>query len=388
MGFINGLIGGYAGELEKKKDAEYEQEKETRKNRLQYVTAAIASGKLEPAAMDAALDEMDELTGGSKKGKGKGKGGFQARDAIKRLVGQFHDQMGEQPVPFEKRMKPQAPGADATGAAAPAGDTGGGTPPASLGEVPTRPGAAAPAAPAAGATPSEPPTRPGVFQTPAEEGQADFERNKPTLDYQAAQEEKKQKHLDTREDIKAKEAQEREDARQHALDLRQKNQQAFQLQMERLREGASMDRELKSQSFQMKLTDDKQAAAIDKETQTQRNTIYNGTLTSFRQQLAQASSLLKSREGEAQRQSWYQFWKDSPDVLGAKQDIENLQSTVNFLERNRADVSSGKVDMTDIVDQAEDILLNGVPATPDGVGHPTLPAGGQVTAPAWDLSRP
>lgn len=386
MGFINGLIGGYAGQLEKKKDAEYAEEKESRKNRLQFVTAAIASGKLEPAAMDAALDEMDELTGSKKGGKGgKGKGGFQARDAIKRLVGQFHDQMGEQPVPFEKRM--QSPGAEATGAAAPAGDTGGSTPPASLGEVPTRPGAAATPA-GGGGTSDEPPKRPGVFQTPAEEGQAEFERNKPTLDFQAKQEEAKQTHLDTREDKKLKDQQDREDARQAALDLRQKNQQAFQLQIEHLREAASLDRQTKSESFQIRFTDQKQADAMDKQAQARRNTVYNGTLTSFRQQLAQAQTLLRSREAEAQRKSWYEFYKDSPDVAGAKEDITNLQSTVNFLERNRADVTSGKLDMSDVVDQAEDIMLNGVPATPDGVGHATLPPGGSVTAPAWDLSRP
>ena len=397
MGFIPGLIQGYTGQLEKKKDMQYQQEKEERAARVEVLTKALSDPTLRPEARDAALKELNEIHGG-KKQKDGGPG-----DILKRLIGEFHSQY--QPVP--QQFGAQAQGAAPASAAAPATGEEAQPPltaappysaapaPASLGEVPVRPGAAAPAAPpgggapaAASATPSEPPQRPGVFQTPAEEGQAEFARQKPLLDYQAKQEELKQQHLDTREDRKLKEQQDREDARQAALALRQKNQEAFQERMARLREIAAADRQSKSESFQIRLTDQKQADAMDKQAAARRNTEYNGTLTSFRQQLAQAQALLRSRESEAQKTSWYEFWKDSPDVKGAREDITNLQSTVNFLERNRGAVVSGTADIDDIVDQAEDILTNGVPATPDGAGHSTLPPGGQVTAPAWDLSKP
>lgn len=110
-GFLQGLIGGYADRLKTKRDEDYALQEKDRDNRISYVKAAIASGQLTSEAMDAAVDELDQLTsvGNRKKGvKNIGGGG----DILRRLLGQFTVQSNE-PQKFEDRVRGSSTGTGA-----------------------------------------------------------------------------------------------------------------------------------------------------------------------------------------------------------------------------------------------------------------------------------
>jgi len=81
-------------------DLEHQQEQDDRKNRVAYLQAAIGSGKLTPDAMNAAIDELGEITSGG------GKKGGDHLDILKKLVGKVSQ--GSAPTPFEQRVPGEA----------------------------------------------------------------------------------------------------------------------------------------------------------------------------------------------------------------------------------------------------------------------------------------
>lgn len=359
---ISGLIEGYTGQMLKKRDMEHQQEQEDRRNRIDYLRVAISSGQLKPDAMNAAVDELGEITGegsGGKKGKSSG------TDILKRLLGKVTPQ--QQPVPFEQRV---------------AGEGGSRAP--GLGEVPAR--MQAPSAEVAATTPGgkvdpsklgfgQVPTRPKpqIYKTPQEQQDEAiaFERRKEEevtgpaeqrrLDAEAARQKERDDAAAAREAAREKAAQDRDDARQRALDVRLKNQQQFEERIKRMQEDAATNRERMRDAAQFRLSDSKAADALEKQAQAERAKNISETLKLMQQGLTQATGLLKSREAEAQKQPWYQFWKDAPDTASAAEDIENAKAAITFLTDHKTDVIAGKEDMDEITAKTEDIMRNGQP---------------------------
>lgn len=153
----------------------------------------------------------------------------------------------------------------------------------------------------------------------------------------------------------------RQEVTQQHQDWRTQNQQQFSEHMERLRETAAEQRQASQQAATFKalgirLSDsDKKAMEVKP---SQINSEINGTLTSMRQQLSQASSELKTMQGQAQKRDsslWQRVISDSPDVKGAQSQVDNLKAAVDYIEKNRSAIISGKASMDDVVDKAQSI---------------------------------
>jgi hypothetical protein len=362
MSFLGGLIQGYADQKLKAADMEHQQERETKQNRISYLKAAIGSGNLTPDAMNAALDELGEITGGGKKG-GKGKEGGPI-EILKKLAGHVSKQQA--PTPFEQRVPGQ-----------------GGSRPETLGDIP-QPQQRATAAVAAetpghvdiskaglGTVPTPPQRK--VFKTEQDKQDEEiaFEKRKQSevigpekRAEEAATEERERLRIkgeEERQDARDKTTMERQEATQKALDMRLKNQQGFQLSLERLKELAADNRERMREASQWKLTDTKAGDALEKQAIAERAKNVSETLKTLQAQLTQATTVQKQREAEAEKRGWTSFWKDSVDVTSAAEDIENAKAAITFLTDNKADVISGKKDMDEITGKTEDILRNGQP---------------------------
>jgi hypothetical protein len=352
---LSGLIEGYAGQKLKQADMQHAEEQANKKTRVEYLKAAIGSGQLTPDAMSAAIDELGEITGGGGGGK-KGKGGGGGLDMLKKLAGHVAQQ--QMPTPFEQKVQGE-----------------GGSRERSLGDVPQPERGAAQTTQALTGSLGQTPTPPQrkVFKTAQDEqdekiagakrmqqevtGPAEKER----LDAEQKREETRLKSEEERQAARDKDAKDRAEATQHALDVRTKNAQAFQERMERLREAAAMDRERLRDVQMFKLSDVKASQGLEKVAMTDRAKNISETLKGLQAQITQATGLLKSREAEAQKQSWYQFWKDSPDTKSAQEDIANAQAAFTFLTDHKTSVIQGKEDMDDITAKTEDILRNGQP---------------------------
>jgi hypothetical protein len=89
--FISGLLGGYTEIALKAEERKHEEAMADKRARVQVLQAAINSGRLSPDAEDAAFSQIEELTGGGKKGK-KGQMGF--RDVMGRLLGRTPQREG------------------------------------------------------------------------------------------------------------------------------------------------------------------------------------------------------------------------------------------------------------------------------------------------------
>ena len=353
-GLLGGLIEGYSSQMLKKADLQHQQEMEDKQNRISYLKAAIGSGQLTPDALNAAIDELGEITGGGGGKKGKGGGGL---DILKKLAGHVSQQ--QLPTPFQQRVP----------------ETSGGSTERTLGDVPQPERRTAQEMSSLTGSLGQTPTPPQrkVYKTAQDEEDerirlAKRMQTEVTGPAKQAEEEAEQKREETRlasEETRAaardKATQDRADATQHALDTRLKNQQSFQERIERMRETAADNRERLRDVVQFRLTDSKAADALEKQATAERAKNVSETLKGLQQQITTATGLLKSRESEAQKQSWYQFWKDSPDTVSAQEDIANAQAAFTFLTDHKTAVIQGKEDMDEITAKTEDILRNGQP---------------------------
>ena len=159
----------------------------------------------------------------------------------------------------------------------------------------------------------------------------------------------------------------RDEQKQKFQEWNETNKQQFQQHMEGLKELASERKQSDHDMMMMKalglrLSDeDKRKMQI---TPSQMNTEVNSTLTSLRQQLSQASSQLKSLQTAAQKRSgslWQKMISDSPDVSGAQSQVDNLKASVDYIEKNRSAIISGKTSLDDVVDQAQAIATGTPP---------------------------
>jgi hypothetical protein len=138
--------------------------------------------------------------------------------------------------------------------------------------------------------------------------------------------------------------------------------QAHQESMERLRELSAEQRESSREATTLKALgirlndDDKRRLTI---TPAQMNTEVNGTLTSMRQQLTQATGQLKALATQAQTsKKWYNVWQGSvgdQQMKDAQSQVDNLKASVDYIEKNRADIISGKAQLDEVIDQAQSI---------------------------------
>lgn len=143
--------------------------------------------------------------------------------------------------------------------------------------------------------------------------------------------------------------------------------QQFQQHMESLREMARDQQEASREQAMFKALGIRlsaQDAERMRVTPAQINTEINSTLTSMRQQLAQASTSLRTLQGQAQKRDsslWQRMISDSPDVAGAQQQVKNLQASIAYIERNRPAIISGKAQLDDVIDQAQSIMMGQIP---------------------------
>jgi hypothetical protein len=358
-GFLSGLIGTYSSQMLQKIDLEHQQEQEDRKNRVSYLQAAIGSGKLTPDAMNAAIDELGEITGGGGK-----KGGHV--DILKKLVGKVAHQ--NTPVPFEQRV---------------AGE--GSSRPETFGDIPAAPRRAT--AETAAATPGHvdaskmglgsiplPPKR-KIYKSAEDQENEElaFEKRREE-EVTGPAEERRQKAEDERQAARDRDAQARADATQRALDLRLKNQQNFQLSLERLKQAASDNRERMRNANEVRVMDRKAAETLDKQNIAERQKGVSSTLSDLQKQLTQATAVWKQKESEAanmrkladanpihQKLGLGVDWSKLPDVQAAQEDIENAKAALVFFNDHKTGVIQGKEDMDDITAKTEDILRNGQP---------------------------
>jgi hypothetical protein len=351
---LSGLVSGYSQQMLKKIDLQHQEEMQDKQNRVSYLRAAISSGQLTDDAMSAAIDELGEITGGG--GGKKGKDGGGGLDLLKKIAGHVSKQ--QLPTPFESKVQGQ-----------------GGSQERTLGDVPQPERGAAQTVQgltgSLGQTPTPPQRK--VYKTSEDEqdekiaGAKSMQQEvtgpaeKQRADEEAARQAARDADLDKREAAREKAAADRAEATQHALDVRTRNQQAFQERIERMREQAADNRERMRDAATFKLTDSKAGDQLEKVATAERAKNISETLKGLQAQITQATGLLKTREAEAQKQSWYQFWKDSPDTKSAQEDIGNAQAAVTFLTDHKTAVIQGKEDMDDITAKTEDILRNGQP---------------------------
>jgi len=141
--------------------------------------------------------------------------------------------------------------------------------------------------------------------------------------------------------------------------------QQFQQHMETLRETARDQQESQREAAMFKalgirLSDeDKRRLQV---TPAQINTEINGTLTSMRQQLSQASSQLRSLQTQMTNHPIYgKLAGTSDEIKDAQTQVKNLQASIAFIERNRPAIISGKADLDSVVDQAQSIMTGQIP---------------------------
>jgi hypothetical protein len=164
-----------------------------------------------------------------------------------------------------------------------------------------------------------------------------------------------------------KRQQEKEQFEKYKIDTSQKFQmwrenthQQFQTNLERIRQNASDNREasregamLKAQGIRLSADDAKRFTV----TPAQLNTQVNGSLSSMKSQLAQANQQLTKIKDQASKSRWYHPWSEAgnDEVAEAQKSYDNLKNSVNYIESNRAAIVSGKKELEDVVNDAEQI---------------------------------
>lgn len=144
------------------------------------------------------------------------------------------------------------------------------------------------------------------------------------------------------------------------------NQQQFSERMERLREVSRDQQESNREAAMFKALGIRLSAEDQRRMQitpAQVNTEINGTLTSMRQQLSQATSQLKTLQTELTNHPLYSRMggTNQDDVKAAKAQVDNMQAAINYIEKKRTAIIAGKSQLDDVVDQAQSIMSGTIP---------------------------
>lgn len=377
--FWSSLVGTYSEKMLQRHTAEKKEHIGALTAQLDTLVNAAASGTVKPEYMDQVKEQIntlqDEIAGK------KSKGGFH----LSNLIGKFQDVGGStDPGAARKQNQPAKGGAGTTGAAVAAP----GAVPA-VGQPPTRQSGV-----------GEPPTRAsfGEIMTKGTRSKADMiseeeiartkaristmdEADKKKIADAATEYKKAHPEATDREvydkvvgpltGIKVEDGSERERIKQEFTMLRDENRQRFQLQLETMKEKSAEVRQNRHDEMMMRAMgarmtqQDRERMKI---TPAQINLEINGTLTTMRQELNQASRALAAATKAAQDKSgsMFKMFKDDPDVAGATRDVQNMQAAIAHIERHRGAIISGKKELDDVIDEAQAIMLGGSNTIPPG----------------------
>jgi hypothetical protein len=164
----------------------------------------------------------------------------------------------------------------------------------------------------------------------------------------------------------------RDDFKEKANQFRETQRQNFQTNLQSMRdlsaERRQADRDktmLEGLGIRLSAKDKDKIGGM---TPAQINTELNGSLTSMRQQLSQASSELRTLQSHADKLTTLRaahpiMGPGGEEVDEAKTELESarasqksLQQAISFIESKRGAIVSGKMDMDQVIDQAQKIM--------------------------------
>jgi hypothetical protein len=160
--------------------------------------------------------------------------------------------------------------------------------------------------------------------------------------------------------------------KEKANDFRETQRQNFQTNLQSMRD-LSAERRQSDRDKTMLEGLGIRLSAKDKDkiggmTPAQINTELNGSLTSMRQQLSQASSELRTLQSHADKLTTLraahpimgpggeEVDEAKTELESARQSQKSLQQAISFIESKRGAIVSGKMDMDQVIDQAQKIM--------------------------------
>jgi hypothetical protein len=164
----------------------------------------------------------------------------------------------------------------------------------------------------------------------------------------------------------------RDDFKEKANQFRETQRQNFQTNLQSMRD-LSAERRQSDRDKTMLEGLGIRLSAKDKDkiggmTPAQINTELNGSLTSMRQQLSQASSELRTLQSHADKLTTLraahpimgpggeEVDEAKTELESARQSQKSLQQAISFIESKRGAIVSGKMDMDQVIDQAQKIM--------------------------------
>lgn len=184
-------------------------------------------------------------------------------------------------------------------------------------------------------------------------------------------EEAKTKEDERKEAVRAKEAEEKAAQQKEEIELKDKLQRQrdqiqnqFHQTMETMRERSAEQRQNNHDLMMMKALGmklDAQQEKLFKPDPTKLNKEVTDSVTTLRQQLAQANSALKSLRTSASNHWLMGPGKD--EIKGAEDDVKTLQKAIEHIEKNRDAIIHGKADLGEVMDKAY-AIMGGTEETP------------------------
>lgn len=188
-----------------------------------------------------------------------------------------------------------------------------------------------------------------------------------------------------KEAAKAKEAEVKADRDRETLEMKEKfqkqrdaTQNSFHETMERMRETAAENRASAHDMKMMKMLGmklDAQQEKLFKPDPSKLNKEVTDSVTSLRQQLAQASSAIKSMKTSATN-----HWLMGPgksEIKDAEDSQKSLEKAIAHIEKNRDAIVHGKAELGDVISKAYEIM-----GGTDDNAAPPPPVPGAVVTPA------
>lgn len=203
-------------------------------------------------------------------------------------------------------------------------------------------------------------------QVAEQQGRTSLLSKKPELDYQAKMQEERDKRLEAQREAyeteRERAAEELQDKRDQAAaaradfnaqmqNFRQQRTEAFQMSMEGLRTRAATARLLQQQGSM-------DARAY----RTVLSSSLNNTLSNLRSQQMKAAQIIQARQKDAQglmQRMPVIGGGAAADVKAAQNEYNGTQRAIQFIESQRGAILSGRADMDDVVDKANQMVLMG-----------------------------
>jgi hypothetical protein len=187
-------------------------------------------------------------------------------------------------------------------------------------------------------------TASALLEQQKEEGRADAEAKKE----EARAKEAEQKQAWQKEEIEMKDKLQRQ---------RDQTQNQFHQTMETMRERSAEQRQNNHDLMMMKALGmklDAQQEKLFKPDPTKLNKEVTDSVTSLRQQLAQANQSLRSLKTSASNHWIMGPGKD--DIKSAEDDVKSFQKAIEHIEKNRDAIIHGKADLGEVMDKAYSIM--------------------------------